>query len=822
MSESENGNPPALVAIDPVCGMKVDPAKARHTFLHDGVTYYFCCDGCRNMFAADPAKYLKSGARTHGTGHASHAGHSSHAEHAGHGGHTAHGDHGTHAGHAAHHAYGHDAHAVDARHAAGVYTCPMHPEVVQDHPGDCPKCGMALEARTAAVEEAPNPELVDMTRRFWVSTALAIPVLLIAMSDALPGQPLMRAMGETAFVWVQFALATPVVVWGAAPFFARGWRSLVARSLNMFTLISLGVGIAYVYSLVAAVAPGIFPPSARMASGMVPVYFEAAAVITALVLLGQVLELRARRQTAGAIRALLGLAPKTARRLLDDGTEEDILLGQVAVGDRLRVRPGERVPTDGVVIEGEGAVDESMLTGEPIAVVKREGDRVAGATVNTTGGFVMRAERVGGDTLLAQIVRMVAEAQRSRAPIQHLVDIVSGYFVPAVVICSVLTFIGWYIFGPAPVVARAIVAAVAVLIIACPCALGLATPMSIMVGTGRGAMAGVLVRNAEALELLEQVNTLLIDKTGTLTKGKPALTTAEALAPFDDATMLRLAASVERASEHPLGAAVVAGAEERGLKLGAVSDFRSHAGKGVSGVVDGRRVLFGNGGLLTENGVDIAGLGARAEELRRDGQTVMFAALDGRAAGLIGVADPIKENAPDALKALRAEGVRVVMVTGDSRATAEAVARKLGVDEVHAEVLPSRKAEVVRELQDGGRVVAMAGDGINDAPALAAAHVGIAMGTGTDVAMESAGVTLVRGDLSGIVRAVRLSRSTMSNIRQNLFFAFVYNVIGIPIAAGVLYPALGLMLNPMIASAAMSASSVSVVSNALRLRRLEL
>ena len=871
MSEPETGNPPAPVAIDPVCGMKVAPATARHKLLHDGATYYFCCDGCCKKFAADPAKYLKAETQTHGahggapahdTGHTSHG---QHAEHASHAEHAEHAEHAGHAGHAAHPghdhaAHAHAAHAEDGKHGAGVYTCPMHPEVrldapdacpscgmalepliaappvpgaleytcpmhpevVQDHPGDCPKCGMALEARTATVEEAPNPELVDMTRRFWISTALAIPVLLIAMSDALPGQPLMRAMGETAFVWVQFALATPVVVWGAAPFFARGWRSLAARSLNMFTLISLGVGIAYIYSLVGAVAPGIFPPSARMASGMVPVYFEAAAVITALVLLGQVLELRARTQTAGAIRALLGLAPKTARRLRDDGIEEDIPLSQVAVGDRLRVRPGERVPTDGVVIEGEGAVDESMLTGEPIAVVKHEGERVAGATVNTTGGFVMRAERVGGDTLLAQIVRMVAEAQRSRAPIQHLADVVSGYFVPAVVICSVLTFIGWYIFGPSPAVARAIVAAVAVLIIACPCALGLATPMSIMVGTGRGAMAGVLVRNAEALELLEQVNTLLIDKTGTLTKGKPSLTAAEATEPFDDATMLRLAASVERASEHPLGAAVVAGAEDRGLELGAVSDFRSHAGKGVSGVVEGRSVLFGNGALLTENGVDIAGLGARAEELRRDGQTVMFAALDGRAAGLIGVADPIKENAPEAIKALRAEGVRVVMVTGDSRATASAVARKLGLDEVHAEVLPGRKAEVVRELQGGGRVVAMAGDGINDAPALAAAHVGIAMGTGTDVAMESAGVTLVRGDLSGIVRAVKLSRSTMSNIRQNLFFAFVYNVIGIPIAAGVLYPALGLMLSPMIASAAMSASSVSVVTNALRLRKLEL
>jgi Cu+-exporting ATPase len=703
------------------------------------------------------------------------------------------------------------------------YVCPMHPEVVQDHPGSCPKCGMALEPRAAtAAEDAPNPELADMTRRLWVSTALAVPLLSISMSDLLPSQPLMRAMGDAPLMWIQLLLATPVVLWGAKPFFERGWRSLVSRQLNMFTLISLGVGIAYAYSFVAAIFPGLLPPTAAEASGMVPVYFESAAVIVALVLLGQVLELRARSHTAGAIRALLGLAPKTARRLRDGSIEDDVALGEVAVGDRLRVRPGERVPTDGVVMEGESAVDESMLTGEPIPVTKRAGDRVAGATVNTSGSFVMRAERVGADTLLAQIVRMVADAQRSRAPIQRLADVVAGYFVPAVVVCAVLAFIGWLVAGPAPALAHAIVAAVAVLIIACPCALGLATPMSIMVGTGRGASAGVLVRDAQALELLEKIDTLVIDKTGTLTVGKPALTAAVALAPFDESELLRLAASVERSSEHPLGAAIVAGAAARGLKLSDTVEFRSLAGLGVSARVDSHIVMAGNAALLRNNGIEPGELGARAEDLRRDGHTVMFVAIDGRAAGLVGVADLVKENAAEALSALRAEGVRVVMLTGDSRVTAEAVARRLGIDEVHAEVLPQRKAEVVRELKQAGRVVAMAGDGINDAPALAAAEVGIAMGTGTDVAMESAGVTLVRGDLRGIVRALRLSRATMRNIRQNLFFAFIYNTIGIPIAAGVLYPWFGLMLNPMIASAAMSLSSVSVIANALRLRTLRL
>jgi P-type Cu+ transporter len=802
-------------ALDPVCGMRVDAASARHSHCHDGTTYYFCGQGCMKRFIAEPAKYVaapSTGAPERGDGVAGakytcpmHPDVRSRA-----------------AGDCP--SCGMALEPINVSPAGTVeYICPMHPEVVQDHPGSCPKCGMALEPRAPAFKEAENPELVDMTRRFWVSTALAIPVLLISMSDMIHGHPLRRAIGAEPFVWIQLVLATPVVLWGAKPFFERGWRSLLGRSLNMFTLISLGVGVAYVYSLFAALFPGIFPASARDSSGMVPVYFEAASVVTALVLLGQVLELRARSRTAGAIRALLGLAPKTARRIRDDGVEEDVVLDRVAVGDRLRVRPGERVPTDGVVIEGEGAVDESMLTGEALPVLRRPGDRVAGATVNTTGSFVMRAERVGADTLLAQIVRMVAEAQRSRAPIQRLADVVSGYFVPAVVIFAILTFIAWLVAGPQPALAHAVVAAVAVLIIACPCALGLATPMSIMVGIGRGATAGVLVRNAQALEVLEKVDTLVVDKTGTLTAGRPGLAAAVALAPLDESEMLCLAASVERSSEHPLATAVVAGAVARGLELSSATDFRSITGKGVIAHVSSRAICVGNSALLRENQIDTpADLMARAEELRRDGQTVMFVAVDGKAAGLIGVADPVKESAAEALSALHSEGVRVAMVTGDSRVTAAAVARKLGIEDVHAEVLPERKAEVVRELQAAGHIVAMAGDGINDAPALAAANVGIAMGTGTDVAMESADVTLVRGDLRGIVRAIRLSRATMRNIRQNLFFAFVYNALGVPIAAGVLYPAMGLMLNPMIASAAMSLSSVSVVSNALRLRALRL
>ncbi len=789
----------ATDAIDPVCGMSVDRGSARHSHSHDGATYYFCCEGCLKKFAAEPAKYADApGARRS-----------------------------TRAGRRAPLAdTGDPSHAAETAAraaAAATYTCPMHPEVIQDHPGVCPKCGMALEPRAPAREEAENPELADMTRRFLISTALAIPVLLISMSDMILGRPLMHALGAGPFVWIQLALATPVVLWGAKPFFERGWSSLRRRSLNMFTLISLGVGVAYVYSLFAALFPGTLPASARDHSGMVPVYFEASAVITALVLLGQVLELRARGRTAGAIRALLGLAPKTARRVREDGVDEDIALERVAVNDRLRVRPGERVPTDGSVVEGDGSVDEAMLTGEPLPVVKRPGDRVAGATVNIAGSFVMRAERVGADTLLAQIVSMVAEAQRSRAPIQRLADVVSGYFVPAVVICAILTFVAWLFAGQQPALAHAVVAAVAVLIIACPCALGLATPISIMVGIGRGAAAGILVREAQALELLEKVDTLVVDKTGTLTAGRPTLALAVALAPLGESEMLRLAGCVERVSEHPLAAAVVTGAVARGLELSGAADFRSLTGRGVIARVGDRIVCVGNSSLLRESGIDATPeLISRAEEARRDGQTVMFVAVDGKAAGLIGVADQIKESATGALSALRSEGVKVVMVTGDNRVTAAAVARKLGIDDVRAEVLPERKAEVVRELQAAGHVVAMAGDGINDAPALAAANVGIAMGTGTDVAMESAGVTLVRGDLRGIARAIRLSRATMRNIRQNLFFAFVYNVLGVPIAAGVLYPALGLMLNPMIASAAMSLSSVSVVANALRLRALRL
>jgi P-type Cu+ transporter len=824
---------------DPVCGMTIDPATARHSHVHEGVTYYCCSDGCRAKFSAAPAKYLPGAPAN------ARPLHTEHHEHQG--------GHATRAASAATHRPATTATAsgsytcpmdpevraeapgacpkcgmaLEAPLAAAApgaieYVCPMHLEVVRDHPGSCPKCGMALEPRSAALEEAPNSELSDMTRRFWVSTALAVPLLLISMSDMLPAHPLRRALGDGPFVWLQLLLATPVVLWGAKPFFERGWRSIVNRHLNMFTLISLGVGIAYAYSVVAAIFPGLLRSTAADSSGMVPVYFESAAVITVLVLLGQVLELRARSHTAGAIRALLKLAPQTARRLRDGGLEEDVSLTEVKVGDCLRVRPGERIPTDGVILEGESAVDESMLTGEPIPVTKRAGDRVVVGSVNTNGSFVMRAERVGADTLLAQIVRMVADAQRSRAPIQRLADVVAGYFVPAVVVCAVLAFIGWFVAGPSPSLAHAIVAAVAVLIIACPCALGLATPMSIMVGTGRGASAGVLVRNAEALERLEKIDTLVIDKNGTLTIGKPALTAVFALPPFAEAELLRLAASVERSSEHPLGAAIVAGATARALKPSEAAEFRSLAGKGVSARVDNHVVLIGNPTFLVENGIDAGELASRAEGLRREGNTVMLIAIDGRAAGLVGVADPVKENATEALNALRAEGVRIVMLTGDSRVTAEAVARRLGIDEVQAEVLPQRKAEVVRELKEKGRVVAMAGDGINDAPALAAADVGIAMGTGTDVAVESAGVTLVRGDLRGIVRALRLSRATMSNIRQNLFFAFIYNTIGIPIAAGVLYPWFGLMLNPMIASAAMSLSSVSVIANALRLRGLRL
>jgi Cu+-exporting ATPase len=680
---------------------------------------------------------------------------------------------------------------------------------------------MALEPSTPALE-AENPELADMSRRFWVSLALALPVFLIAMSDLIPGQPLQASLSARILAGVQLVLATPVVLWGGLPFFQRGWASLLTRHLNMFSLIALGTGSAYLYSLLATLTPEIFPESFRGHEGGVAVYFEAAAVIVTLVLLGQVLELRARSRTGAALKALLGLAPKSARRIRPDGVEEDVPLDRIQPGDRLRVRPGEKVPVDGAVIEGSSAVDESMVTGEPIPVEKHRGDRLVGATVNGAGALVMGAERVGSETLLARIVQMVAEAQRSRAPIQRLADVVASYFVPVVVGVAVLTFLVWSLWGPPPPMAHALVNAVAVLIIACPCALGLATPMSIMVATGQGATAGVLFKNAEAIELMRDVDTLVLDKTGTLTEGKPRLVSLLPVPGFDQATLLRLAASLERGSEHPLAAAIVQGAETRGISLLACQEFCAHPGKGVSGRVEGREVLLGNLVLFKARGIDLEELAERAESLRRDGETAMFVAVDGKAAGLLGVADPIKETTPEAVRELHDERIRIVMMTGDSRTTAEAVAAKLGLDEVVAEVLPEEKAVMVQRLQREGHLVAMAGDGVNDAPALARAHVGIAMGTGTDVAMESAGVTLVKGDLRGIARARRLSQGTMRNIRQNLFFAFIYNSLGVPIAAGALYPLLGLLMNPMLAAAAMSLSSVSVITNALRLRRLRL
>ncbi len=787
------GHPHTSPAIDPVCGMKVAGAQWSSAF--EGTTYHFCCDGCRDLFAADPAKYLNAPRKP------------AHQV-------------------APHQASPQAASAASATAtptgAASGYTCPMHPEVVRDVPGPCPLCGMALEPIAITADAQPDPELAGMSRRFWICAALATPAVALSMLDSIPGLPVTRALGPAAVVWIQAILATPVVVWGAAPFFARAWRSIINRSLNMFTLIGLGVGIAYAYSLIAMLAPDALPQSAQPMSGAPQVYFESAVVITVLVLLGQVLELRARSRTAGAIRALLGLAPRTARRIRADATDEDVALDRVTPGDRLRVRPGEKIPVDGVVLEGSSLVDESMISGEPIPIAKAPGDRVIGATVNGIGMFVMRAERVGADTLLAQIVRMVANAQRSRAPIQRLADVVSSWFVPGVVLAAAIAFAVWNLAGPEPRLAHAMVAAVAVLIVACPCALGLATPMSIMVGTGRGAAAGVLIRNAEALELMEKVDTVVVDKTGTLTEGKPRLVTIAAIAPHSDDELLRLAASLERGSEHPLAGAIVAGAAARGLRLTDSRDFRGFTGRGVSGTIDGHAVMLGNQALLVESAIDLQALAAKADTLRRDGQTVMLAAIDGRAAGLLGVADPIKESSYEAVRTLRDDGVRIVMLTGDSRITAEAVARKLGLDAVEAEVMPADKARVVKRLQSEGRIVAMAGDGINDAPALAQAQVGIAMGTGTDVAMESAGVTLVQGDLRGIAKARRLSRATMLNIRQNLFFAFIYNALGIPIAAGVLYPAFGILLSPMIASAAMSLSSVSVVTNALRIRHAEL
>ncbi|MBZ5561125.1 MAG: copper-translocating P-type ATPase [Acidobacteriia bacterium] len=698
------------------------------------------------------------------------------------------------------------------------YVCPMHPEIVRSEPGSCPICGMALEPKTVSAEEERSPELKAMTRRFWVGLVLTIPVLASAMGKYIPGNPIPKWASEHFWTWFELVLATPVVLWGGWPFFVRGWRSIVNRSLNMFTLIGLGVGVAYLYSFVAALFPEIFPAAFRDAAGSVAVYFEAAAVITTLVLLGQVLELRARSQTGAAIKSLLGLAPKTARLIQEDGTEGDVPLDRVKPGDRLRVRPGEKVPVDGVVLEGRSSVDESMITGEPIPVEKEAGDRVTGATVNGTGTLIMRAERVGAETLLAQIVRMVAEAQRSRAPIQKLADVVAGYFVPIVVLIAVLTFVVWAIWGPSPRMAHALINAVAVLIIACPCALGLATPMSIMVATGKGATVGVLFKNAEAIEHMRKVNTLVVDKTGTLTEGKPKLVAVETVDPFDRGKLIHLAASLERGSEHPLAAAIVAGAESQAVVLSPVEEFESLTGRGVRGRVDGMQIALGNRKLLEELQINSTRMLDRAEAMRGEGQTVMFVVVDGKAAGMVGVADPIKGTTSEAIQQLHADGIRVVMLTGDSRTTAQAVAKRLEIDEVIAEVLPEDKAGVVKKLQEGGRFVAMAGDGINDAPALAQAQVGIAMGTGTDVAMESAGVTLVKGDLRGIVRARMLSRATMRNIKQNLFFAFIYNAIGVPIAAGVLYPLFGLLLSPVIAAAAMSFSSVSVVTNALRLR----
>jgi len=701
------------------------------------------------------------------------------------------------------------------------YTCPMHPEIIRPGPGSCPICGMALEPRTVTTKEEENPDLHEMTRRFWISLALTSPLLALAMGDMLPGMPMRSVLPIGWLSWIELVLATPVVLWGGWPFFQRGWTSIVNRSTNMFTLIAMGTGAAYLYSVVATVFPQVFPDAIREMGGKPPVYFEAAAAITTLVLLGQVLELRARSRTGAAIRALLNLSPKMAR-VLRNGKEEDVPLDQVKVGDLLRVRPGEKIPVDGMVLDGSSAVDESMITGESIPVGKEQGSRLIGATVNGTGSLVMRAERVGSETLLAQIVQMVSQAQRSRAPIQRLADRVAAWFVPAVIAIAVLTFLAWSFFGPEPRLAHALVNAVAVLIIACPCALGLATPIAIMVGTGRGAHAGVLIKNAEALEILEKVDTLVVDKTGTLTEGKPRVVSVVAVPGQSDNELLRLVASVEQGSEHPLGAAVLSAAKERGLALAAVQSFQSRTGRGVIGQVDGMKIFVGNDGLFHENGISSADLAQKAEELRHDGQTVIFVGVDGKPAGLIGIADPIKPSALQAVRDLKAAGLRLVMLTGDSRGTAQAVAKAVGIEEFEAEVLPQKKAEAVRRLQTEGRIVAMAGDGINDAPALAQANVGIAMGTGTDVAMESGGVTLVKGDLAGIARARKLSQATMRNIRQNLFFAFLYNSLGVPVAAGVLYPFFGLLLSPILAAAAMSLSSVSVITNSLRLRKVKL
>jgi P-type Cu+ transporter len=758
--------------LDPVCGMSVDPATSKHRFEHQGETFHFCSAGCRTKFAADPAKYL-------------------------------------------------DKRKPEPALPAGtIYTCPMHPEIRQLGPGSCPICGMALEPEVASLDSGPNPELADMTRRFWIGLVLTAPVVMLEMGGHLAGGH--GLIEQTWSNWIQFALATPVVLWAGWPFFVRGWQSITTRNLNMFTLIAMGTGVAYVYSLIGTLAPQLFPVTFRGHDGSVAVYFEAASVITVLVLLGQVLELRAREATSGAIKALLRLAPKTARRIGADGNDHEVEIDALAVGDQLRVRPGEKVPVDGIILDGRSALDESLVTGESMPVTKEIGAKVIAGTLNQSGSFVMRAERVGRDTLLSQIVQMVADAQRSRAPIQRLADQVAGWFVPTVIVVAILAFAAWSIFGPEPRMAFGVVAAVSVLIIACPCALGLATPMSIMVGVGRGAQAGVLIKDAEALERMERVDTLVVDKTGTLTEGKPKVVAIVAAAGFSESDLLQLAASVERASEHPLADAIVRAAKDRNLALKPVGAFDSPTGKGATGKVDGKSIVLGNAFYLNSLDIATTSLEAEAERLRQDGATVINMAIDSSLAGLLAIADPIKPSTSEALRALKADGIKVIMLTGDNRTTAKAVAGKLGLNEVEAEVLPDQKSAVVTKLRHAGWVVAMAGDGVNDAPALAAAEVGIAMGTGTDVAMESAGVTLLKGDLTGIVRARKLSQATMRNIRQNLFFAFIYNAAGIPIAAGVLYPTFGILLSPIIAAAAMALSSVSVVGNALRLRRTKL
>ena len=758
--------------IDPVCGMSVDPATAKHRHSHEGTAHYFCSAKCREKFVANPSQYVKSVTLP-----------------------------------------------VAPAPAGTIYTCPMHPQIRQLGAGNCPICGMTLERELASTDSGPNAELADMTRRFWIGLVLSAPVFILEMGGHLTG--LRDWLGGQTSNWIQLVLATPVVLWAGWPFFERGWNTLKTRNLNMFTLIAMGTGVAWVYSIVGTLLPRLFP-SAMLHDGSLPVYFEAAAVITVLVLLGQVLELRAREETSGAIRALLDLSPKIARRIRSDGADEDVGLDQVIVGDRLRLRPGERVPVDGDILEGRSAIDESMVTGESMPVTKSIGEKVVGGTMNLSGGFVMHAGKVGRDTVLAQIVQMVAQAQRSRAPIQRLADQVSAWFVPAVILAALLAFATWSILGPEPRFTFGVIAAVSVLIIACPCALGLATPMSIMVGVGRGAQSGVLIRSAEALERLEKVDTLVVDKTGTLTEGKPSVVAIKTVPDFVEATLLRLTASLERSSEHPLAAAIVRSANGRGLALVPVENFESPVGKGVTGSVDGHKLVIGNRRIMTEAGIDTTALDQEAEKQRGDGATAIYVAVDGKVAGIIAIADPIKATTPAAIAALTAAGIRVVMLTGDNTTTANAVARKLGITNVEADVLPGDKSKVVERFRKDGRIVAMAGDGVNDAPALAAADVGIAMGTGTDVAMESAGVTLLKGDLNGIVRARSLSAATMSNIRQNLFFAFIYNVAGVPIAAGILYPVFGVLLSPIIAAAAMALSSVSVIANALRLNRVRL